>query len=123
MEDTIAVPPALGLRIRWTGQDGQAVEREIDDEVTIGRGAGCDILIDDATISRSHARIRVVDGGLAIEDLGSRNGTLVNGERVASADLRPGDTFTLGRQSLEVIDAGLTPRRTAISSDGSRGRG
>jgi pSer/pThr/pTyr-binding forkhead associated (FHA) protein len=56
---------------------------EIDGEVVIGR-EGADLTIADPELSRHHARIRPVDGGVEIEDLGSTNGTFVNGERVAA---------------------------------------
>jgi pSer/pThr/pTyr-binding forkhead associated (FHA) protein len=56
---------------------------EIAGEVVIGR-EGADLTIADPEISRRHARVRPVDGGVEIEDLGSTNGTFVNGERVAA---------------------------------------
>jgi hypothetical protein len=55
---------------------------EIDGDVVIGR-EGADLTIDDPELSRRHARIKPVDGGVEVEDLGSTNGTFVNGERVA----------------------------------------
>jgi len=55
---------------------------EIDGDVVIGR-EGADLTIDDPELSRRHARVKPVDGGVEIEDLGSTNGTFVNGERVA----------------------------------------
>jgi FHA domain len=57
---------------------------EIDGDVVIGR-EGADLTIDDPELSRRHARVKPVDGGVEIEDLGSTNGTFVNGERVAAA--------------------------------------
>ena len=56
---------------------------EIDGDVVIGR-EGADLTIDDPELSRRHARVKPVDGGVEIEDLGSTNGTFVNGERVAA---------------------------------------
>jgi FHA domain len=56
---------------------------EIDGEVVIGR-EGADLTIEDPELSRRHARVRPVDGGVEVEDLGSTNGTFVNGERVAA---------------------------------------
>jgi pSer/pThr/pTyr-binding forkhead associated (FHA) protein len=55
---------------------------EIDGEVVIGR-EGADLTIADPELSRRHARVRPVDGGVEIEDLGSSNGTFVNGQRVS----------------------------------------
>jgi len=66
-------------------------------EATLGRSPSCEISLQDGKVSRRHARL-VVDGGLTkIEDLGSRNGTLVNGERLTvPVPLSPGDKVQVG---------------------------
>lgn len=63
------------------------------DEFTIGRGAECDIIIPDRQVSRVHARLRQqADGGFAIEDLESKNGTHINGVPLHGAQrLQDGD--------------------------------
>ncbi len=67
------------------------------DELFIGRDLTNDIVINDAEISRRHARLVSQAGGYVLEDLGSTNGTFVNGQRLASPYiLRPGETVTLG---------------------------
>lgn len=64
----------------------------------IGRQPGADIMIDDKRISRQHARLTERNGQLQIEDLGSSNGTFVNGERIASPRiLQDGDQIGLGQ--------------------------
>ncbi len=64
----------------------------------IGRENTCDILVFEPHISRKHASVDVVgDGTITVIDLGSTNGILVNGERVPSAILHPGESFTLGK--------------------------
>jgi hypothetical protein len=64
---------------------------------TIGRSRDCDVVLDDAGISRRHAEIRPDPDGWAIIDLGSTNGVLVNGQRVrGSRPLQPGDRVELG---------------------------
>jgi hypothetical protein len=66
-------------------------------EMFIGRDLTNDIVINDAEISRRHARLVAQAGGYVLEDLGSTNGTFVNGQRLASPYiLRPGETVTLG---------------------------
>ncbi|NVN99861.1 MAG: FHA domain-containing protein [Geobacteraceae bacterium] len=67
----------------------------------IGR-KGCDLVLNDGQISRRHAELKVVERKLVIEDLGSTNGTMVNGENVTSKRLSPGDLLTIGETSLRV---------------------
>jgi hypothetical protein len=65
--------------------------------VTIGRESGCDVAVYDAGVSRKHARIFLQDGVLYLEDLGSSNGTLLNGERIREpTELQAGDALTTG---------------------------
>jgi hypothetical protein len=70
---------------------------EIVPEATIGR-AGCDIVVSDDLVSRRHAAFRATEHGIAIEDLGSRNGTYVNDRRVEGLQaVGAGDTLRIGR--------------------------
>jgi serine/threonine-protein kinase len=63
----------------------------------VGRDADyAQIVVDDSQISRAHCKLLPAEGGLAVEDLASRNGTWVNGQRVNKALLRPGDTLRIG---------------------------
>lgn len=72
-----------------------------DRTVTIGRSPDCDISFDDANVSRRHAEIRVVLGAYVISDLGSTNGTQVNGVPITlERTLRDGDIITLGSHSI-----------------------
>jgi hypothetical protein len=103
------VPDASGRRRRaWhirviEGGDGTDRAYDVADELTIGRGGGCGItLVDDTYASNVHARVFLRDGDLWIEDLGSTNGTLVNGESAAAAQrLHKGDRVQVGRTVLE----------------------
>jgi pSer/pThr/pTyr-binding forkhead associated (FHA) protein len=63
---------------------------------TIGRHAACDIVLDDDTVSRTHARVERTDGGFALIDAGSSNGLRVNGERTTYRLLVPGDVVHVG---------------------------
>ena len=75
--------------------------------LTVGRGDDAGLLIDDPEISRVHAVIGPTAGGLEIRDLGSLNGTLVNGERISSPTLLgPGDVVKIGATRVEVLSAG-----------------
>ena len=74
------------------------------DDVTVGRAGGCNlVLADDTFVSQVHARFFRRDGDTFVEDLGSKNGTFVNGERVAAATrLRKGDRVQFGQTVAEV---------------------
>jgi hypothetical protein len=76
---------------------------EVGSELTIGRAPGCAITIDDGFASHLHARVAVDESGaLRIEDLGSTNGTFVNGERlVAPRPIAFGDRIAVGNTELE----------------------
>src|SRR5512134_2701980 len=68
---------------------------------TIGRAAGADFIVDAALVSRVHCRLTArADGQLEVRDLGSTNGTFVNGNRIESARLSPGDKVQVGRVEL-----------------------
>ena len=71
-----------------------------EDEVTVGRDTRADILLDDSTVSRSHAVFRRVDGKYEVVDAGSLNGTYVNRQRVDRAVLKDGDEIMIGKLRL-----------------------
>lgn len=67
-------------------------------EVTvIGRGSNADIVLDDSGVSRRHLEIRVTPRGVIAKDLGTTNGTFVEGHRISAATLIDGNTITMGR--------------------------
>ncbi len=89
-------PPALRLR-----SDEAAFETATLPAV-IGRRAACDIVLDTPDVSLAHALLLLLDGKLAIADLGSRSGTVLNGQRINLAWLRDGDTLLIGGETLTV---------------------
>jgi pSer/pThr/pTyr-binding forkhead associated (FHA) protein len=62
----------------------------------VGRRDDCDLCVPLADVSRRHCQLNCSDGVLSIRDLGSRNGTYVNGERVEEVSVRPGDYLRIG---------------------------
>ena len=84
---------AILLALDWSGYQGEVIN---------GRHHGCDVVVDEPTVSRRHARLIFRDGGWIIQDLESTNGTLLNGRRVGRCRLRPGDQLALGHQLLRV---------------------
>ena len=75
----------------------------------IGRAAEAQLALDDPLASRQHAALLVTAAGVTVQDLGSRNGVVVNGVRISgSAALAPGDRLKIGRQEL-TLDADAPP--------------
>ncbi len=108
------------MRITSGGAAGTGLE--VETELMIGRAAeGKGTLDGDQELSRHHARITRADGVLTIEDLGSTNGTYVNGERISGPrQLRQGDSISVGGTTIGVLPAQAEPadaasQRTSVS--------
>jgi pSer/pThr/pTyr-binding forkhead associated (FHA) protein len=86
-------------------------------EISVGREVGSDVFVNEVEVSRRHARLTLQAGSYILEDLGSTNGTFVNGERVVGQRiLRPGDTITLGENvSLTFESTAFDPNATQVS--------
>jgi predicted component of type VI protein secretion system len=100
------------LTIRQGPTPGKVFEL-VKDTLTIGRDVNADITINDPEISRTHIRLTAQPDGYLIEDLGSTNGTFINGQRITgSMLLRPGDSLGLGETVVlefsRVADAAAT---------------
>ena len=95
------------------------------DQMTIGRDSTNEITINDAEISRRHARLTFQGGKYVLEDLGSTNGTFVNGQRLAGPRvLKAGEVVSFGEQIVLVFEASTfdpaatvaSPRSAAVPS-------
>jgi hypothetical protein len=75
-------------------------------QVVIGRSSELDMVLVEDMVSRKHAKIAVQAGKITIEDLGSTNGTFVNGEKVRTARLKEGDRILIGTSILKLVAAG-----------------
>src|SRR5882757_2202047 len=85
--------------VRLAVVEGPAVGQEfkIEGSATIGRSPEATVMVDDPGVSRLHARIRRNEsGGFEVEDLGSKNGTFVNGTRIEHALAKLGDKIRVG---------------------------
>lgn len=79
------------------------VKVPVDGPIIIGRSPGADIVIGDDFISSSHARVYPSGDAAIVEDLGSTNGTVVNGKRIGGpVEVHPGDDIELGAVVLKV---------------------
>jgi len=95
-------PERLVLRVR----SGIAPRREfaLDRTLVVGREPACDVFLPDARVSRRHCVVEVSGGIPHVRDLGSSNGTVLNGARVGASTLGCGDVLALGDTEL-VVDA------------------
>jgi pSer/pThr/pTyr-binding forkhead associated (FHA) protein/TolA-binding protein len=82
------------------GKGGEVVHEIKDDVTTFGRSSANIIQIKDEQASRQHFRIEKAGDSHRLVDLGSRNGTIVNGVKVSGQTLKPGDTITLGEYKI-----------------------
>jgi pSer/pThr/pTyr-binding forkhead associated (FHA) protein len=87
------------------------------EQLIIGRDSSNNVAINDAEISRKHSRLSFQGGKYVLEDLGSTNGTFVNGQRLAGpVVLKPGDVVSLGEQIVLMYDAiNIDPGATIAS--------
>lgn len=89
------------LMVRSETQPGMEVE--VIDATVLGRSDEADVLLDDPYASEFHMRLIAQENGLVLHDLGSTNGTYVNGRRVtAPTTLRRGDSVQVGKTVMEV---------------------
>lgn len=85
------------------GADAGKVFRIDKPRVVLGRGAGCDIQLTDSEVSRRHAMLEIRGDEVSIRDLGSTNGTFVDGVKVNQASLESQQEFSLGTTTLMLI--------------------
>jgi len=86
-------------------------------EIIVGRDAGNAVTINDAEVSRKHAKLSLHGSAYTIQDLGSTNGTFINGQRITSTQvLNPGDTVSFGENIVLIYEASHDPNATLISS-------
>jgi len=101
------------FRFRYEGD-----EIDVVDPFLIGRAADCQLVLKDGLVSRHHARVtRDPRRRLVVEDLGSRNGVLVNQKKIAApAELNHGDVVGIGLATLEVIDEQMRDHAVHLST-------
>ncbi|WP_460467483.1 FHA domain-containing protein [Calidifontibacter terrae] len=95
MVDALRPGTALLISLRGPGAGGRFLLD--DDEVGSGRHVDSDIFLDDVTVSRRHAVFRRTATGYSMVDVGSLNGTYVNGTVTETADLHDGDEVQIGK--------------------------
>src|SRR5436853_4192307 len=108
-----------GEMLKVTAGNAAGQDIPLEQELVIGRSTpGQGSLGGDSEISRVHARVyRDTSGQLTVEDLGSTNGTFVNGNRISSpTPLRPGDELRVGQTTLNVAGGAADEGATAVGA-------
>jgi hypothetical protein len=90
-----------------------------DGQFVVGRSAGCQLSLDDPLVSRRHAMLVVTRDTVTVEDLESRNGVIVNGQRITGKTVvQPGDKILIGSQELVLLRGRENPLRETASLPG-----
>jgi hypothetical protein len=121
MESQAKSPQHLALRFISGKYQGGEYPLGQQAEIVVGRSSDLDLVLVEDMVSRRHARITCADQQIAIEDLGSTNGTFVNGEKIARAALKEGDRVLIGMSILKVValdPSAPLPRRAELPSTG-----
>jgi pSer/pThr/pTyr-binding forkhead associated (FHA) protein len=92
-----ALPPGSALLVVQRGPGAGSRYLLDTDLSTVGRHPESDIFLDDITVSRRHVEFRRDDGTFRVHDVGSLNGTYLNGDRVDDAELQNGDEVRIGK--------------------------
>jgi predicted component of type VI protein secretion system len=108
----------MRFRLRYLHHDLELSEGQF----AVGRSAGCQLSLDDPLVSRRHALLIVSRDGVTIEDLQSRNGVILNGQRIAGrTGVRAGDKIVIGSQELTLLEGRESAgRETASHQVGKR---
>ena len=95
-------------------RDPRGAERvfHLTGTLQVGRSASCQIVLHDEGVSRHHCELRPTRTGCALIDLGSTNGTYLNGTKISEAAVRPGDRIVIGQACL-VLEAAASPDEAA----------
>ena len=97
-------PPQLAWLVQRSGSR-VGKEFRLGEVTNVGRDASqCDIVIDDSTVSRQHARVRLEDGRFVLYDLASSNGTFVNDQQVQKQPLLDGDRVRFGNVDFNFME-------------------
>ena len=125
MNQVTSVAPQNRLVLRFISGKYQGGEFPLDrEEIVLGRASDLEVVLAEDMVSRRHARILCRDAHITIEDLGSTNGTFVNGEKIKSAALKVGDRILIGTSILKVFSldgsAPMPPPRRSDSASRSQ---
>ncbi len=123
--ESVTSPEAGGARVllhNWSlevsaGPDKGRRFETLGTLIRVGSDNSNDVVLTDTTVSRRHLEVERTPEGLVVRDLGSRNGTLVEGRRVLAAYVGPGDKISLGKTKLTVREEDRTTEVEASGTD------
>ena len=109
------MPRAGGPYISVTENNRETQRRALDKPLIVGRNLDCDLVLEEPILSRRHCKLEPTsNGGWAVADLGSRNGTFLNAVRVKDRQpLKDGDIVTVGRAHIQFHASGYVSPREA----------
>lgn len=107
------------LRLHVTPAEGASFDHPLrGDSLVVGRAMDADLTLSDPFLSRRHSRFFRTGAELFVEDLGSRNGTIVNGAAIQQATaVRPGDTVKISNTLIQVLAAAASPPKPPEPED------
>jgi DNA-binding NtrC family response regulator len=112
-------PPSRTFTLAGTG--GASARLRLDESLPprllVGKSPACELRLDDPLVSRRHAAVEIGPQSLRVTDLGSTNGTFVNGVRIIEAVLRGGETLRIGATNLRVESASSTAPAAISEAD------
>ena len=92
----------------------QSIDLQPDRTIVVGRAVTSDVPIYDPTISRRHAELSLTDGGVRVKDVGSSNGTFLNGARIGEATATENDVITFGKVAFRVKEVTTPAARPQV---------
>ncbi len=107
--------PNLALRFISGKHKGNEYLLPPKGQLYIGRSSDIDLVLIEDMVSRKHAQITVNGNNITIEDLGSTNGTFVNGERITSVSIKKGDRILIGTSIMKLVDADANMKQTSVN--------
>lgn len=102
-------PSQLVLRFISGKYQGSEVPLMDAHEIVVGRASDVAIVLVEEMVSRRHARFVMTESDISVEDLGSTNGTFVNGEKIQRASLKEGDRVLIGTSIMKVVQGDQAP--------------
>jgi len=105
----------------YRSREGAERVYHLKETLLVGRSSACHVVLDDEGVSRRHCELRPAAGGVALKDMGSTNGTFLNGSKVDEGLARPGDKIVVGQACLvlraAIPDQAMSGARTGILGD------